>query len=161
MSRTLVRAEDLFCARWHRAVRLGTHHWPEGCLCAGCFTRALGLHPPNQLITLGLGAPLSLGALTAGAVLTPYPAAAGIVFLPLIYLAVLVAFGAVVAVWCCPGFMTASRVLVRLRRTFDGRLSDLLRDTAALLTVGQDDDTLSLSLERRLDRLHAADERPS
>ncbi|MEE1743374.1 hypothetical protein PUR34_03615 [Streptomyces sp. JV185] len=41
MSRTRVRTEDLFCARCRRAVRLGTHHWPEGYLCAGCFTRAL------------------------------------------------------------------------------------------------------------------------
>ncbi|MFD6327848.1 hypothetical protein ACFWOL_34720 [Streptomyces sp. NPDC058442] len=41
MSRTRVRAEDLFCARCRRAVRLGAAHWPEGYLCAGCFTRAL------------------------------------------------------------------------------------------------------------------------
>ncbi|MET9454441.1 FUSC family protein [Streptomyces canus] len=68
--------------------------------------------------------------------------------------AVLVAFGAVVAVHYCPGFMTASRVLSRLQGTFDGRLRDVLRDTAALLTAGQDADALSLSLERRLDRLH-------
>jgi uncharacterized membrane protein YccC len=76
--------------------------------------------------------------------------------LPQMGAAVLVAFGAVVAVCYCPGFMTASRVLARLQRTFDGRLRDVLRDTAALLTAGQDADTLSLSLERRLDRLHAA-----
>jgi uncharacterized membrane protein YccC len=76
--------------------------------------------------------------------------------LPPMGAAVLVAFGAVVAVCYCPGFMTASRVLARLRRTFDVRLRDVLRDTAALLTAGQDTDALTLSLERRLDRLHAA-----
>ncbi|MFI1051720.1 FUSC family protein [Streptomyces griseoruber] len=76
--------------------------------------------------------------------------------LPQMDAAVLVAFGAVVAVCYCPGFMTASRVLARLRRTFDGRLRDVLRDTAALLSSGQDADALSLSLERRLDRLHEA-----
>ncbi|MGI5157971.1 FUSC family protein [Microbispora sp. CA-102843] len=76
--------------------------------------------------------------------------------LPQMGTAVLVAFGAVVAVCYCPGFMTSSRVLARLRRTFNGRLRDVLRDTAALLTAGQDADALSLSLERRLDRLHAA-----
>ncbi|MEV0352225.1 FUSC family protein [Nonomuraea sp. NPDC050680] len=76
--------------------------------------------------------------------------------LPQMGAAVLVAFGAVVAVCHCPGFMTSSRVLARLQRTFNGRLRDVLRDTAALLTAGQDADTLSLSLERRLDRLHAA-----
>lgn len=41
MSRTRVRAEDLFCARCHRAVRLGAHHWPEGYLCAHCYDHAL------------------------------------------------------------------------------------------------------------------------
>lgn len=41
MSRTRVRAEDLFCARCRRAVRLGAAHWPEGCLCAGCYAQAL------------------------------------------------------------------------------------------------------------------------
>ena len=76
--------------------------------------------------------------------------------LPPMGAAVLVAFGAVVAVCYCPGFMTASRVLARLQRTFDVRLRDVLRDTASLLAAGQDTDALSLSLERRLDRLHAA-----
>ncbi|WP_327138349.1 hypothetical protein OG585_49885 (plasmid) [Streptomyces sp. NBC_01340] len=41
MSRTRVRAEDLFCARCRRAVRLGAAHWPEGYLCAGCYAQAL------------------------------------------------------------------------------------------------------------------------
>ncbi len=41
MSRTRVRAEDLFCARCHRTVRLGAHHWPEGYLCARCYDHAL------------------------------------------------------------------------------------------------------------------------
>jgi hypothetical protein len=41
MSRTRVRSEDLFCARCAKAVRLGAAHWPEGYLCAGCYTRAL------------------------------------------------------------------------------------------------------------------------
>ncbi|MFI6937362.1 FUSC family protein [Streptomyces sp. NPDC050287] len=76
--------------------------------------------------------------------------------LPPMGAAVLVAFGAVVAVCYCPGFMTASRVLARLQRTFGVRLRDVLRDTASLLAAGQDTDALSLSLERRLDRLHAA-----
>jgi uncharacterized membrane protein YccC len=76
--------------------------------------------------------------------------------LPPMGAAVLVAFGAVVAVCYCPGRMTASRVLARLQRTFGGRLRDVLRDTAALFTAGQDADRRSLSLERHLDRLHAA-----
>ncbi|MFC3574536.1 FUSC family protein [Streptomyces yaanensis] len=76
--------------------------------------------------------------------------------LPQMGAAVLVAFGAVAAVWYGPGFMTGARVLVRLRRTFDGRLRDVLRDMATLLSAGQDDDTVSQSLERRLDRLHTA-----
>ncbi|MGW0538701.1 hypothetical protein [Streptomyces sp. NPDC003032] len=41
MSRTRVRAEDLFCSRCNRAVRLGTAHWPEGYLCAACYDHAL------------------------------------------------------------------------------------------------------------------------
>lgn len=41
MSRTRVRAEDLFCARCHRAVRLGAAHWPEGYLCPRCYDHAL------------------------------------------------------------------------------------------------------------------------
>ncbi|WP_328839503.1 hypothetical protein [Streptomyces europaeiscabiei] len=41
MSRTRVRAEDLFCARCRRGVRLGAAHWPEGYLCAGCHAQAL------------------------------------------------------------------------------------------------------------------------
>ncbi|MER8161022.1 hypothetical protein [Streptomyces sp. NPDC094472] len=41
MSRTRVRAEDLFCARCHRAVRLGTAHWPEDYLCAACYDHGL------------------------------------------------------------------------------------------------------------------------
>ncbi|NSC25687.1 FUSC family protein [Streptomyces albus subsp. chlorinus] len=81
---------------------------------------------------------------------------AGVVQLPQTGAAVLVAFGAVVAVYHCPGFMTASRVLSRLRRTFEGRLRDVLRDAAALLGTGQDADALSPSLERRLGRLHEA-----
>jgi len=82
--------------------------------------------------------------------------AARVAQLPQFGAAVLVAFGSVVAVYYCSGFMTASRVLDRLRRSFDGRLRDVLRDMAALLTGGQDTDTSSLSLERSLDRLHAA-----
>ncbi|MEQ4719666.1 FUSC family protein [Nonomuraea sp. B19D2] len=70
--------------------------------------------------------------------------------------AVVVAFCAVVAVFYGTGFMTSSRVLARLRRTFNARLRDVLRDTAVLLSTAQDTGTLSLSLERRLDRLHAA-----
>lgn len=81
---------------------------------------------------------------------------ARVVQLPQLGAAVLAAFGAVVAVCYCPGFLTAPRVLGRLRRTFDGRLRDVLRDTAALLTAGQNADTPHLSLERRLGRLHAA-----
>jgi hypothetical protein len=41
MSRARVRAEDLFCARCRRSVRLGAAHWPEGYLCAGCYGQAL------------------------------------------------------------------------------------------------------------------------
>ncbi len=41
MSRTRVRSEDLFCARCAKAVRLSAAHWPEGYLCAGCYTHAL------------------------------------------------------------------------------------------------------------------------
>ncbi|MEO3887020.1 FUSC family protein [Nonomuraea sp. B5E05] len=76
--------------------------------------------------------------------------------LPQLGAAVLVAFGAVVVVCHCPGHMTSSRVLARLQRTFNGRLRDVLRDTTVMLTAGQDAGTLGLSLERRLDRLHAA-----
>lgn len=70
--------------------------------------------------------------------------------------AVLVAFCAVVAVGHCLGHMTSSRVLARLRRSFDGRLRDVLRDTAAVLTAGPDAGALRPSMQRRLDRLHAA-----
>ncbi|MEV0237673.1 FUSC family protein [Nonomuraea sp. NPDC050786] len=72
--------------------------------------------------------------------------------LPRLGAAVLVAFCAVVAVGYGPGLMTSSRVLARLRRTFDARLRDVLRDTATVLTAARDADALSLSL----DRLHAA-----
>lgn len=41
MSRTRVRAEDLFCARCRRAVQLKANHWPEGYLCGRCFGQAL------------------------------------------------------------------------------------------------------------------------
>ncbi|MCX5103822.1 hypothetical protein [Streptomyces sp. NBC_00439] len=41
MSRTRVRAEDLFCTRCDRALRLGANHWPEGYICQSCMTRAL------------------------------------------------------------------------------------------------------------------------
>ncbi len=41
MSRTRIRAEDLFCARCQRPVRLGAHHWPEGYLCSACYDHAL------------------------------------------------------------------------------------------------------------------------
>lgn len=41
MSRTRVRAEDLFCTRCNRALRLEANHWPEGYICQGCMTRAL------------------------------------------------------------------------------------------------------------------------
>ncbi|WP_329168994.1 hypothetical protein OG709_34855 [Streptomyces sp. NBC_01267] len=41
MSRTRVRAEDLFCTRCDRALRLGANHWPEGYICRSCMTRAL------------------------------------------------------------------------------------------------------------------------
>jgi hypothetical protein len=41
MSRTRVRPEDLFCARCHRAVRIGAAHWPEGYLCSACYDHAL------------------------------------------------------------------------------------------------------------------------
>jgi site-specific recombinase XerD len=41
MSRTRVRAEDLFCARCGRALRPGANHWPEGYICQSCMTRAL------------------------------------------------------------------------------------------------------------------------
>ncbi|WP_217709118.1 hypothetical protein, partial [Nonomuraea rhodomycinica] len=68
----------------------------------------------------------------------------------------LVAFCAVVAVGHCLGHMTASRVLARLRRSFDGRQRDVLRDTAAVLTAGPDAGALRPSMQRRLDRLHAA-----
>ncbi|GGJ71876.1 hypothetical protein [Streptomyces brasiliensis] len=41
MSRTRVRAEDLFCARCRRPVRIGAAHWPEGYICASCRDHAL------------------------------------------------------------------------------------------------------------------------
>lgn len=74
--------------------------------------------------------------------------------LPQMGAAALVAFGAVVGVCYGPGFMRAPRVLGRLRRTFDARLHDVLRHTAALLGTGQDAEAVALPLERRLDRLH-------
>ncbi|MER6010420.1 FUSC family protein [Streptomyces bluensis] len=67
---------------------------PETALVVAGFTAMVtslaisDLHPPNQLITLGLGAPLSLTSLAAGAALTPYPTAAKLVFLVVIYFAV-------------------------------------------------------------------------
>lgn len=41
MSRTRIRAEDLFCTRCDRALRPGANHWPEGYVCQTCMTRAL------------------------------------------------------------------------------------------------------------------------
>ncbi|MEU6349187.1 FUSC family protein [Streptomyces sp. NPDC047072] len=76
--------------------------------------------------------------------------------LPELGVSVLVAFGAVTAVWCCVGPVTASRALRRLRHAFDVRLHDVLRDTAAMVAAGQDIDTRSRSLQDRLDRLHAS-----
>ncbi|MEV5809696.1 FUSC family protein [Streptomyces parvulus] len=75
--------------------------------------------------------------------------------LPEVGMAVLVAFGAVVAIFYCSGFMTASRVLHRLERSFAGRLRDVLDRTAALLAAEQNAEATIPSLERRLDRLHA------
>lgn len=74
--------------------------------------------------------------------------------LPQMGTAVLVACGAVVGVCHGTGFMTAPRVLGRLRRTFDARLHDVLRGTAALLDAGQDAGAVAPALERHLDRLH-------
>ncbi|TWV43400.1 FUSC family protein [Streptomyces misionensis] len=76
--------------------------------------------------------------------------------LPEFGVSVLVAFGAVTAVWYCVGPVTASRALRRLRHAFDVRLYDVLRDTAAMVAAGQDVDTRSRSLQDRLDRLHAS-----
>ncbi|WP_307071449.1 hypothetical protein [Streptomyces sp. B3I8] len=61
-------------------------------------------------------------------------------------------FGCVAALYGRPGFLTAPRVLARLRRTVDARL----RDVAALRVAGQDADGLVMSLARPLDRPHAA-----
>jgi hypothetical protein len=41
MSRTRVRAEDLFCTRCDRTLRPGANHWPEGYICQTCMTWAL------------------------------------------------------------------------------------------------------------------------
>ncbi len=76
--------------------------------------------------------------------------------LPQLGASVLVAFGAVTAVWCCVGPITAAGALRRLRHTFDVRLKDVLLDTASMVAAGQDDGTRSRSLQNRLDRLHAA-----
>ncbi|MFC9808258.1 FUSC family protein [Streptomyces griseoaurantiacus] len=83
-------------------------------------------------------------------------AQARVVQLPQLGAAVLVAFGAVATVWYCAGPRTAYGVLTRLRRAFDGRLHDVLRDTASMIATGQDVHTRSRALERRLDRLHAS-----
>lgn len=76
--------------------------------------------------------------------------------LPELGASVLVAFGAVAAVWYCVGPITASQALRRLRHAFDVRLHDVLRDTAAMVATGQDVDTRSRSLQDRLDTLHAS-----
>lgn len=69
-------------------------------------------------------------------------------------------FGCVAALYGRPGFLTAPRVLARLRRTVDARLRDVSRDVsrdvAALHVAGQDADRLVMSLARPLDRPHAA-----
>ncbi|MGY1499956.1 hypothetical protein ACW4TU_25825 [Streptomyces sp. QTS52] len=44
MSRTRIRAEDLFCTRCGRALRPGANHWPEGYICQCCMTRALEIY---------------------------------------------------------------------------------------------------------------------
>lgn len=76
--------------------------------------------------------------------------------LPELGASVLVAFGAVTAVWYCVGPITASRALRWLRHAFDVRLHDVLRDTAAMVATGRDVDTRSRSLQDRLDTLHAS-----
>jgi uncharacterized membrane protein YccC len=76
--------------------------------------------------------------------------------LPQLGASVLVAFGAVTIVWCCVGPVSESRALKRLRHAFDARLQDVLRDTASMITAGQDVDARSRSLQDRLDRLHAS-----
>ncbi|MFI6494624.1 FUSC family protein [Streptomyces sp. NPDC050564] len=76
--------------------------------------------------------------------------------LPQLGASVLVAFGAVTAVWYCAGPVTAAGVLRRLRHAFDVRLHDVLRDTASMVATGQDVGTWSRSLQDRLDRLHAS-----
>ncbi|MDQ0808873.1 hypothetical protein QFZ63_000587 [Streptomyces sp. B3I7] len=65
-------------------------------------------------------------------------------------------FGCVAALYGRPGFLTAPRVLARLRRTVDARLRDVSRDVAALRVAGQDADRLVMSLARPLDRPHPA-----
>ncbi|MGW0226189.1 FUSC family protein [Streptomyces tendae] len=81
---------------------------------------------------------------------------ARVVQLPQLAAAVLTAFGAVATVWYCASPRTTYGVLTRLRRAFDGRLRDVLRDTASMIAAGQDVHTRSRALERRLDRLHAS-----
>ncbi|MGX1516465.1 FUSC family protein [Streptomyces collinus] len=81
---------------------------------------------------------------------------ARVVQLPQLAAAVLIAFGAVATVWYCASPRTTYGVLTRLRRAFDGRLRDVLRDTASMIAAGQDVHTRSRALERRLDRLHAS-----
>ncbi|WP_399892939.1 FUSC family protein [Streptomyces sp. BBFR51] len=83
-------------------------------------------------------------------------AQARVVQLPQLGAAVLIAFGAVATVWYCAGPRTTYGVLTRLRRAFDGRVHDVLRDTALMIAAGQDVHTRSRALERRLDRLHAS-----
>ncbi|MFJ8148650.1 FUSC family protein [Streptomyces sp. NPDC096048] len=83
-------------------------------------------------------------------------AQARVVQLPQLGAAVLIAFGAVATVWYCAGPRTAYGVLTRLRRAFDGRVRDVLRDTASMIAAGQEVHTRSRALERRLDRLHAS-----
>ncbi|MFE0372723.1 FUSC family protein [Streptomyces tendae] len=81
---------------------------------------------------------------------------ARVVQLPQLAAAVLIAFGAVATVWYCASPRTTYGVLTRLRRAFDGRLRDVLRDTASMIAAGQDVHTRSRALERRLDRLHTS-----
>jgi uncharacterized membrane protein YccC len=76
--------------------------------------------------------------------------------LPQLGVSVLVAFGAVTAVWYCVGPVTAAAALRRLRHAFDVRLHDVLRDSASMPAAGQDVGTWSRSLQDRLDRLHAS-----
>ncbi|MFI9534432.1 FUSC family protein [Nocardia fusca] len=75
--------------------------------------------------------------------------------LPQLGAAVVVAFGAVTAVWYCAGPVTVAGALRRLRHTFDVRLHDILRDTSSMVVAERDVGSWSRSLRNRLDRLHA------